>query len=47
MKRLVRRYYSAKIAGVMIGFAEEIEAWVEDHERGETSHGIPSQQRIG
>ena len=33
--------YAASTAGVMIGFAEEIEAWVEDHERGETSHGIP------
>lgn len=25
--------YAAKIAGVMIGFAEEIESWVQDHER--------------
>ena len=33
--------YAASTAGVMIGFAEEIEAWVQDHERGETSHGIP------
>ncbi|OPZ47643.1 MAG: hypothetical protein BWY92_01731 [Firmicutes bacterium ADurb.BinA052] len=39
--------YAAATAGVMIGFAEEIEAWVEDHERGETSHGIPSPQRLG
>ena len=39
--------YSASTAGVMIGFASEIEAWVTDHERGETSQGIPSQQRIG
>ena len=39
--------YSASTEGVMIGFASEIEAWVMDHERGETIHGIPSQQRIG
>ena len=39
--------YAAATAGVMIGFAEEIEAWVQDHERGEASNGIPSQQRIG
>ena len=36
--------YSASTAGVMIGFASEIEAWVEDHERGETRRGSPSPQ---
>jgi len=39
--------YAASTAGVMIGFASEIEAWVEDHERGETSHGSPSPQMLG
>ena len=38
--------YSASTAGVMIGFASEIEAWVEDHERGETSQRYPVATKV-
>ena len=39
--------YAASTAGVMIGFASEIEAWVKDHERVNRCAAQPSPMAIG